>query len=92
MVLKFKQKRASQFLDGGQAIWIHVASPPSPRPQPFGQSPNISRFVYRKTSLKEDIQKKRLSFGHHPKVALTSPPLHFGHCVVTFVLAHLGQP
>ena len=40
------------------------------------------------TSLREAI-KKRLSFGHCPKVAT---PLILDTREVTFVLAHFGQP
>ena len=46
---------------------------------------------YRLTLREHTQKKKRLSFGHCPKVASTPPP-HFGHCEVTFVSAHFGQP
>ena len=40
----------------------------------------------------ETSEKKHLSFEHCPKVALIPPPhLLFGHCEVTFVLAHFGK-
>ena len=45
-------------------------------PPPFGKIPNRSRFFLQMASLREAIRKKkRISFGHCPKVASTPSPV-----------------
>ena len=80
---------AKAFLALSGKKWAFYAVFPFLKPFLVFSSPSVTLC----SNLREDIRKKRLSFGHCSKVALIPlPPLNFGHFEVTFVSAHFGQP